>query len=55
MFRIGKETDLLGVSRGALAPPLGRFLSARAQPLYFLIAALCPALVSQVAYVLRKR
>jgi len=54
LFGVGLSTRLCGVHRGALVPPLGRFLSARLPSVYFLVSALCPFLVGQVAYVLRK-
>ena len=54
LFALGNETSLVGIYRGALIPPLGRLLSSYAGSLYFLVAGLCPALVGQVAYLLRK-
>lgn len=54
LFGVGQATRLVAVTRGALVPPLGRFLSARLPSLYFLVCALCPFLVGQVAYVLQK-
>jgi SAM-dependent methyltransferase len=55
LFGAGTTTRLLAVARGALIPPLGRLLSAYAEPFYFLIAGLLPALVGQVVYVLQKQ
>ncbi len=55
LFRVGDETELVARSCGALIPPLGRFVSRFAWPFYFLIAAMAPALVGQVVYVLKKR
>ena len=55
IFGLGKSTDLIGVSKGALVPPLGRFLSKHAEMLYFPIALTCPFLVGQVVYVLQKK
>jgi SAM-dependent methyltransferase len=40
--------------RGALVPPLGRFLSHRAPALYFAVHALAPFLVGQITTVLQK-
>jgi ubiquinone/menaquinone biosynthesis C-methylase UbiE len=54
LFALGTKTRLVGIYRGALIPPLGRFLSSNAGSLYFLVAGLCPALVGQVAYLLRR-
>jgi len=54
LFGVGKTTSLVGTFPGALLPQPGRLLSTYAGPLYFLIAGLCPPLVGQVAYLLRK-
>jgi ubiquinone/menaquinone biosynthesis C-methylase UbiE len=42
------------VEPAALAPPLGRRLSAKAPSLYFLVRRVAPFTVAQVVYVLRK-
>jgi len=55
LFKVGQMTEIVGVHRGALVPPIGRFLSARLPSAYFLVAALVPQLVGQVAYVLMKK
>jgi SAM-dependent methyltransferase len=55
LFRVGDGTELVARSCGALIPPLGRFLSHHAWPFYFLIAAMVPALVGQVVYLLKNR
>jgi len=54
LFGLGHGTRLIGVYRGALIPPVGRFLSKYLPSAYFLIAAAFPFLVGQVAYVLQK-
>ena len=54
LFKVGSDTRVVGIYRGALIPPVGRFLSARLPALYFLTAAVFPFLVGQVAYLLRK-
>jgi ubiquinone/menaquinone biosynthesis C-methylase UbiE len=54
LFGMGKMTKLVGVGRGALLPPIGRFLSAHAESLYFLCASLFSPLVGQVTYLLQK-
>lgn len=55
LFRVSDGIELVGVFSGALIPPVGRFLSAYLPGLYFLVAALFPFLVGQVAYLLRKK
>lgn len=55
LFKVGADTELVGVYPGALVPPVGRFLSAHLPSLYFLTAAIFPFLVGQVAYLLRKK
>jgi ubiquinone/menaquinone biosynthesis C-methylase UbiE len=54
LFPVGSRSRLVGAFRGALVPPIGRFLSAHASSLYFPMAAVFPFLVGQVAYVLQK-
>ena len=54
LFAVGRDTHLIGIYKGALVPPVGRFLSARLPSLYFLVAAMMPLLVGQVSYLLRK-
>ena len=54
LFGVGCGTRLIAVCRGALVPPIGRFLSKHLPSTYFLIAGAFPFLVGQVAYVLRK-
>jgi len=54
LFAVGRETELVGIHKGALVPPVGRFLSKYAAWLYFPVAKLFPFLVGQVVYVLRK-
>lgn len=55
LFLIGSATHLISIYKGALVPPVGRFLSAHAPSLYFLIAAFFPFLVGQVSYLLKKK
>ena len=55
LFAVGRETDLLRVCRGALVPPLGRWLSTWFPSAYFVVAAVFPFLVGQVTYVLQKK
>jgi len=54
LFGLGKTSRLIARTRGALVPPLGRFLSARVPSVYFPVSGLCPFLVGQVTYVLEK-
>ena len=54
LFGVGCGTRLIAVSRGALVPPVGRFLSKHLPSTYFIIAAVFPFLVGQVAYLLQK-
>lgn len=54
IFEVGKTTRLVSVFKGALVPPIGRLLSEHAEPLYFMVAWVCPLLVGQVAYLLQK-
>ncbi len=55
LFGVGTTTDVVARERGALVPPLGRFLSRRAPSLYFLVQALVPFAVGQITTVLKKR
>jgi SAM-dependent methyltransferase len=55
LFQVGAATSVVARERGALVPPIGRFLSRRAPWLYFLVQALMPPLGGQVTTVLRKR
>ncbi len=54
LFSVGLETRLVGTYRGALVPPVGRWLSRFLPSLYFATARLFPFLVGQVAYLLQK-
>ncbi len=54
LFFSGSDVELLKTQRGALVPPVGRFLSRFAPSMYFLVRRVCPFLVGQVAYLLRK-
>jgi hypothetical protein len=54
LFGIGRQTRMVGVFRGALVPPIGRFLSIHLPNMYFLVQGCLPLLVGQVAYLLQK-
>lgn len=55
LFDVGRATDMVLRERGALVPPVGRFLSRRLPACYFLVQSLLPFMVGQVTTVLRKR
>jgi hypothetical protein len=55
LFHVGLRSTFVGTYRGALIPPLGRFLSKRAPFLYFLVCWTLPFLVGQVTTVLQKK
>ena len=55
LFGVPGRTEVRAVIRGALIPPVGRFLSKYCHALYFPVAALLPPLVGQVVTVLQKR
>lgn len=54
LFCVGSQTIVCGVFRGALVPPVGRFLSKYFPSSHFLVRSLVPFLVGQVTTVLRK-
>jgi SAM-dependent methyltransferase len=54
LFSVGSETRLLGVFGGALLPPVGRLLSRFLPCAYLPLSVLCPLLIGQVVYLLRK-
>jgi SAM-dependent methyltransferase len=54
LFDAGSRCRFLGAYKGALIPPIGRLLSRIIPSAYFMVAVLCPLLVGQVAYLLRK-
>jgi len=55
LFGVGSSTTVIAREKGALVPPLGRFLSRHAPSLYFLAQAMLPFAVGQVTTVLRKK
>tara|TARA_B100000242_G_scaffold105916_1_gene73264 strand:- start:1505 stop:2209 length:705 start_codon:yes stop_codon:yes gene_type:complete len=55
LFNVGSDMEIISVFNGALIPPIGRFLSAHANSLYFVVSKLCPFLIGQVTYVLKKK
>ena len=54
LYEFGKRTEVCGVFRGALVPPLGRFLSKNFPFAYFLIQALFPFAAAHMVTALRK-
>jgi ubiquinone/menaquinone biosynthesis C-methylase UbiE len=54
LFDVGGATRLITRERGALVPPVGRFLSRRLPSLYFLVQALLPPAVGQMTTLLQK-
>ncbi|HEV8145039.1 MAG TPA: class I SAM-dependent methyltransferase [Bryobacteraceae bacterium] len=54
LFGVGTRTTFVSQTRGALVPPLGRWLSRYFPSVYFPLCATFPALVGQVTVVLRK-
>lgn len=55
LFDVGGATQLVARERGALVPPVGRFLSRHLPSLYFAVQAIAPFMVGQVTTVLQKR
>jgi len=54
LFKVESETKIRGIFKGSLIPPLGRFISKRVPSFYFIVQALMPFLVGQLAVVLKK-
>jgi len=54
LFDVGGATTVVARERGALVPPLGRFLSRRAPSFYFVVQGILPFAVGQVTTVLKK-
>jgi ubiquinone/menaquinone biosynthesis C-methylase UbiE len=54
LFQVGSAARLVGEYRGALVPPVGRFLSKYLPGGYFPVTRLLPFLVGQVAYLLQR-
>ena len=55
LFDVGTKTSVFKIHKGALVPPIGRFISKNIPSVYFVLQSLFPFLVGQVATVLRKR
>jgi ubiquinone/menaquinone biosynthesis C-methylase UbiE len=54
LFRVGSDTIVRKAFRGALVPPVGRFLSKNVPSMYFAVSALFPFLVGQKVTVLQR-
>jgi len=54
LFDVGTKTSVFKIHKGALVPPIGRFISKNIPSVYFVLQSLFPFLVGQVAAVLRK-
>lgn len=54
LFRVGTTCRFVCAYRGALVPPVGRFLSSRLPSFYFLIRALIPALAGSTTTLLQR-
>jgi SAM-dependent methyltransferase len=54
LYDVGQRTEVCGVFRGALVPPLGRFLSKNFPFAYFMIHALLPWSSGHVVTILRR-
>ncbi|MEO5579929.1 MAG: methyltransferase domain-containing protein [Gemmatimonadaceae bacterium] len=54
LFDVGGATRVVARERGALVPPLGRFLSRRVPSLYFAAQAMLPFAAGQITTVLQK-
>lgn len=54
LFNVGSKTSIFRIYRGALIPPIGRFVSKNIPSIYFVLQAVFPFLVGQMATVLRK-
>ena len=55
LFNVGSDMEIISVDKGALIPPIGRFLSTYLGSFYFIVSKLCPFLVGQVTYLLKKK
>ena len=55
LFHVGSQSIICATYKGALIPPLGRFLSTHAPSLYFPICRIFPFLVGQTTTVLQKQ
>ena len=54
LFRVGEKTVIEKTYRGALVPPVGRFISKNLPSMYFLVQRLMPFLVGMRLVILRK-
>lgn len=54
LFEVGNASELVCVRRGALLPPIGRFLSKTLPSLYFLVRGVMPVLAGSTATLLKR-
>ncbi|MDI6688144.1 MAG: methyltransferase domain-containing protein [Desulfobacterales bacterium] len=54
LFDVGSKTSIFKIYKGALVPPIGRFISRNIPCIYFTLQKLFPFLVGQVVTVLKK-
>ena len=54
LFGVGSETSVFKVYRGALVPPVGRFISKNIPSIYFILQLTFPFLAGQMVTILRK-
>ena len=54
LFDVGSKASIFKIYRGALVPPVGRFISKNIPSIYFVLQSVFPFLVGQMVTVLRK-
>lgn len=54
LFDVGVKTEIIKTFKGALIPLVGRFLSKRLSPFYFIVSSFFPVLCGQIATILRR-
>lgn len=54
LFNVGEDTTFIKSIDGALAPPIGRFISKKFSSIYFLVQKMFPFLVGQKVTILKK-
>lgn len=54
LFDVGSKTLIFKTYKGALLPPIGRFISKNIPSIYFVLQSLFPFLAAQISTILRK-
>lgn len=54
LFDVGHKTSIFKTFKGALLPPVGRFISKNVPSIYFVLQTLFPFLAAQISTILRK-